>query len=50
MSAIRKIAVSVVTLFLGFCATFLVASTATADTGWNAPMECDTGWNCPPEN
>jgi hypothetical protein len=45
LSAIRKIVVSAAILLLSAFAVSLGAGAASADTGWNAALECDTGWN-----
>jgi hypothetical protein len=42
MSAIRKIAIAIVTLTATISAIFLAAGTATADCGWNTPVPCAT--------
>jgi len=42
MSAIRKIAVSAATLFLGLSALFLTAGTAAAECDWTVPVPCRT--------
>lgn len=40
MSAIRKIAVSIATLFLGVSALFLTTGVAAAECDWTSPVPC----------
>ncbi|HEY0449921.1 hypothetical protein [Actinophytocola sp.] len=40
MSAIRKIVMLLVALFLGLSALFLTTGTAAADCPWNSPTPC----------
>ena len=42
MSAFRKIASSIVALFIGLSAMFLTTGTASADCPWNSPTPCLT--------
>ncbi|WP_281257419.1 hypothetical protein [Actinophytocola xinjiangensis] len=40
MSALRKIAVAIVSLFFGLAVLLLGAGTATADCSWQSPTPC----------